>query len=1178
MTKIISLPLNPIVLPLFGKILIEASAGTGKTFTIVLLYLRLLLGLGNENAYFRPLSIKEILVVTFSDSATFELRRRIYNTIHQLRLDCIYGKSNDPICQIILEQIIDFKKTIAILLVAERDLIDKISVFTIHSFCMRMLQLNPYKQNIDLNKQLLKDQYLLLKESTNHFWYDIFHSIPLSLARIILSEWKNVDEFFTTIYPYFLKQSFDINDSISYLNTMLYQQHEKNMEKIFLIKEKWKKSCKDIFNIISNSNIDKRSYNDKNLFNWLSKITIWANSETLDYQLPTELKKFQQNNINKKNKIGIPPKHDLFHEIDVLYNKPLSLRNCFIKKALAEISIDIKKKKYINKLITFDDLINNLYEELNKPTGYLLSKIIKNHFPVALIDEFQDTDLKQYKIFNLVYSDQLKNTLILIGDPKQTIYSFRGADLSTYLHARKDISKYYTLNINWRSAKNIINSINYLFSKVKLPFLLPNIPYVPIKTAINNQELQFIVQNIKKTGLSFWLNLNSEIKLVDYEQLIAQHCAYHINNLLLASHHGNVQIGKPNLMRKLEASDITILVRNQHEANLIQNALNFFSIPSIYLSDNKNNIYFTPESFELLCLLKAIQEPKDKFIRNALTTTIFSMDSLQLNILISNKKKWKLLIKEFINWKNIWYKFGISQMIFDIMLKYKFAENIMVSNNGNRKLINLMHIVELLQEKYILLNYSARALISFLTDKFYQTNEIINNDTDSIRLEKNKNLIYITTIHKSKGLEYPIVWLPFATGYRKNSYIEYDKNNNYMNELNYQNANYTLDKTTIFEDLRLLYVALTRSIYHCSIGISIIKKSKIKKINYNCYQSAMGYLLQYDETNPHQIISNISNINCEIIDIKDIDLKFNQLLNNKIQIKQTLTSKTFTRKFKKFWDTFDYSYLINHSLCKKNYSTFNVNYLVQSKHNNIKYKSSLMIKHILPENTAFNQFMYNLLKYIKYNNITKSWVNKQIKNYNYPVNWLPYIYEWINCIVHKPLNSQGLTLNKIKNVDCLIDMKFHLFVNKPIVAYKLDALIRRYDNLSKQTNDLNFNDIKGILQGLIHLIFKWNNKYYIIDYKLNWLGNNDHCYTDEVLEQEIINKRYDIQYNIYTLVLHRYLKNRIHNYNYQKHFGGMFYLFIRGFNEKTNQNGIFTTYPNENLIKYIDIMFAKNMQ
>ncbi|MGC0939399.1 exodeoxyribonuclease V subunit beta [Pantoea agglomerans] len=1174
MTQLPPVSLNPLTLPLKGERLIEASAGTGKTFTIGLLYLRLLLGLGGENAYSRPLSVEEILVVTFTEAATAELRGRIRENIHQLRLACIRGKSSNPMHQLLLEQMPDLNQAAAQLLAAERQM-DEAAIFTIHGFCQRMLNLNAFESGMLFEQELIEDEQALLKQSAADFWRRQCYPLSLDVARIIAAEWSGPDSLLATLRPWLQGESPGLKRPPAADET-LASRHARNLARIEAIKQQWQALSADVEGIITASGVDKRSYSSKHLPNWVARVTQWASSDTLDYQLPKELERFGQQVLEEKTKKGEAPRHSLFEAIDQFLAEPLSLRDVIIAQALTDVRATVQREKRLRALLGFDDLLSKLDEALQQPGGVLLAETIRARYPVALIDEFQDTDPQQYRIFRTLYINQPEQALFLIGDPKQAIYAFRGADIFTYLRARNEVSAHYTLDTNWRSSPEMVGSVNRLFSQLDSPFLFSAIPFQPVKPAVPNQSLKLIFDEQQQPALRFWLQPGEGVGNSDYQQFMAQQCAADISRWLVAGQQGRARLGKGEVLQPVRASDITVLVRSRNEAGLIRDALNALAIPSVYLS-SRDSVYTTPEARELLWLLQAIQAPEqERLLRSALATSIFAIDAATLDALTQNEREWDALVEQFAVWQQLWHQRGVLPMLRDVMIKRQLAENMLASENGERRLTDLMHLGELLQEASVQLE-SPHALVRFLAQQIARPNS--QASSQQLRLESDRHLVQIITIHKSKGLQYPLVWLPFAAGFREAASALYHDRDTFTALLDVQGDAQSLalaEEERLAEDLRLLYVALTRSVYHCSVGIApLIKGTRKKEGESDLHKSALGYLVQQGEAaDAQQLSQRLNALTGEGIALVEEGLLPGEMWQDAQLGDAVLSSRDITRALADVWRVTSYSGLQQHhsSPLLDALPNFDIDAAGEEE----KGEEAALTPHHFPRGAAPGTFLHGLFESIDFTEAPDSvWLEDQLQHNGYPLSWLPVLEQWIDRVLHTPLNAEGLTLSAIKSSERLIEMEFYLPINNLLTAADLDALLRRHDSLSQQAAPLDFRQVRGMLKGFIDLVFRWQGKYYLLDYKSNWLGDSHAAYTPEAMAQAMIGHRYDLQYQLYTLALHRYLQHRLPDYDYQRHFGGVFYLFLRGMDGSSPDNGIFTTRPAEVFVEEIDALFGE---
>lgn len=346
-------PLDPLSLPLQGERLIEASAGTGKTYTIAALYLRLLLGLGGNAAFSRPLSVEELLVVTFTEAATAELRGRIRSNIHELRIACLRQTTDNPLYASLLDEIADKQQAAQWLLLAERQM-DEASVFTIHGFCQRMLSLNAFESGMLFEQQLIEDESELRYQACADFWRRHCYPLQRDIAEAVHTLWKGPEELLRAIDRY-LQGEAPVIKSPPPADETLASRHEKIVAKIATLKQKWNESVGEIDAIIENSGIDRRKFNRGNQGKWIEKISVWAQEETRGYQLPDALEKFSQRFLTERTKAdGIVPEHSLFVAIDALLAEPLTLNDLMITRAMTEIRQAVAREKRRRGELGFD--------------------------------------------------------------------------------------------------------------------------------------------------------------------------------------------------------------------------------------------------------------------------------------------------------------------------------------------------------------------------------------------------------------------------------------------------------------------------------------------------------------------------------------------------------------------------------------------------------------------------------------------------------------------------------------------------------------------------------------------------------------------------------------------------------------------------------------------------------
>lgn len=1167
--------LDPLRLPLIGERLIEASAGTGKTFTIAALYLRLLLGLGGEAAYPRAISVEELLVVTFTEAATEELRGRIRSNIHELRIACLRGESDNPLYSALLAEIADKDDAAKTLLLAERQM-DEAAVFTIHGFCQRMLSLNAFESGMLFEQQLIEDESRLRYQACADFWRRHCYPLTRDIAAVIHDVWKGPRDLLKSLDRWLQGEAPQLKSPPA-PNETLAERHQQIIARIDSLKQQWREQVGEIEGVLENSGLDRRKFNRGNQGKWMEKVNAWAQEETLSYQLPDALEKFAQSFLLERTKAGgEPPVHPLFSAVESLLASSLTLTDLVLARAMVEIRDAVAREKRRRGELGFDDMLSRLDEALRGDSGETLASAIRQRFPVAMIDEFQDTDPQQYRIFRRIWRRQPETALLLIGDPKQAIYAFRGADIFTYMKARGDVAAHYTLDTNWRSSPGMVGSVNRLFSLSDNPFMFHEIPFLPVKAAAKNKGLRFTVDAADVPAMNVWLMPGDTVGSGDYQTFMAQLCATQIRDWLSAGQRGRALLWRGETSRPVQASDITVLVRNRLEAAQVREALQTLGIPSVYLS-NRDSVFETLEAQELLWLLQAVLAPeRENTLRSALATSMFGLTALDIENLNQDEQAWDALVEEFSEYRQIWRQRGVMPMLRALMTARHIAENLLATRGGERRLTDILHISELLQEAASQLE-SEHALVRWLAQHIAEPDS--NAASQQMRLESDKHLVQIVTIHKSKGLEYPLVWLPFIARFRKQDQAFYHDRETFaaVLDLGQDEASLELaEAERLAEDLRLLYVALTRAVWHCSLGVAPL--SSRKSGNSDFHLSALGRLLQAGEAmDAAGLAARLADFCHGDIALQipgELDLTPWQAPAATIP---RLSARELQRRIADDWRVTSYSGLQQHGfsggqdlLPRLDVDAAGVGEVVEEPQ---------LTPHQFPRGAAPGTFLHSLFEELDFTQpVQEGWMAEKLQLSGFDAQWAPVLTDWLGGVLKTRLPGPDIALNQLAARDKQVEMAFYLPIAQLLTAERLDALIRQYDPLSADTPPLDFRQVRGMLKGFIDLVFRHEGRYYLLDYKSNWLGEDREAYTRPAMEQAMRAHRYDLQYQLYSLALHRYLRHRLADYDYDRHFGGVIYLFLRGMDGQEGGQGIFTTRPVRPLIDGLDQLFAGETQ
>ncbi|WP_425666451.1 exodeoxyribonuclease V subunit beta [Vibrio tubiashii] len=1181
-------PLNAMTFPLHGARLIEASAGTGKTFTIAGLYLRLLLGHGtSETKHQVPLTVDQILVVTFTEAATAELRDRIRARIHDARLAFARGKSSDPVIEPLLDEFSDHKQAAEILLQAERQM-DEAAVYTIHGFCQRMLTQNAFESGSRFNNEFVTDESHLKAQIVADYWRRNFYPLPLNLAGEVRRIWNAPSDLLRDVTNYLTGAPLSL--SVAAMSGSLADLHQQNLKRIDELKSLWREHQDDFFALISDSDVNKRSYTKKSLPTWLEAVNVWAVTETTGYDYPDKLEKFAQNTLVEKTPKGTAPQHLVFEAIDAFLATPISLKAPILAHAIEHCREMLAKAKQQKQWLSFDDLLTNLSAAIDGDESELLAERIRTLYPVAMIDEFQDTDPLQYSIFSRIYLNNPECGLFMIGDPKQAIYGFRGADIFTYIKARNQVSSHFTLGTNWRSSADMVSAVNQIFELPSSPFIYDkDIPFLPVDSSPNADKRVWTIGGQKQPALTYWLQDADEKPLPkgEYLEAMSKATADQIQTILTAAQNeqafffdGKGEDGKGE--HSIQAGDIAVLVRTGNEGRMVKEALAKQGIASVYLS-NRDSVFTSLVAQDIQRLLQAVLTPEnDRALRASLASEMFALDAGSLDKLNNDENEWENAINEFKEYRKLWTQRGVLPMLRSVMSKRHIAERLLEEEGGERALTDLMHIGELLQQASQELD-SDHGLLRWLAQAISDAQNGLGGSEDQIqRLESERNLVQIVTIHKSKGLEYDLVFLPFVLSYREASEAKYydEQQDKTILDITGQDASLAqADKERLAEDLRLIYVALTRAVYSCFVGAAPLRNGRSTKEPTGVHHSAMGYLLQDGKEGGINDLTNAIQQHVdglESVRLSDLPEPQQEVFVAHTSQQQDLTASELKSVIDRDWRITSYSGLVKQGSHHSSDAFTDLMHLdidSSDEHDEDELVEPEQSIFTFPRGARPGTFLHTLFEEVEFTEPSTSEANTEIITHlldseQLDPSWLPILQQLIDTVLATPLDGKSLLLNQKGPSQRLVEMEFLLPI-EVLAAPALNRVIQRHDPLSAKAGDLGFYTVQGMLKGFIDLVFEHQGKYYVLDWKSNHLGDEVGFYHGEALKSAMADHRYDLQYQIYALALHRFLRSRIAHYDYDQHFGGVYYLFLRGLDGES-EHGIFSAKPSLEFLTDMD--------
>ncbi|MCH9698051.1 MAG: exodeoxyribonuclease V subunit beta, partial [Gammaproteobacteria bacterium] len=911
------------------------------------------------------------------------------------------------------------------------------------------------------------------------------------------------------------------------------------------------------------------------------------------------LKKFTQNTLNQKTKNNCQaPVHPLFECMDRLDELLEQIIADYIQagnhirfELFNHVQSELVTVKHDQGVLSFNDLLLCLHTVLVRQPDAGFARQLLKRFPVALVDEFQDTDPIQYEIFDAIYKpgNQDDQALYFVGDPKQAIYSFRGADIYTYLKARTTVQHpWWTLDSNWRSSKSLIAAINHIYSSNPRPFWLESIEYQDVVAAQGETLDSHLPDDYP--ALRCWSlhkdDAGALCRPLDKNKarpVILDALCNEIAELLNQGQCGQFCIDSV----PVSGADIAVLVRTNEQAVEVRDCLAMRGISSAFIS--QASVFNTMEATELGLILHAVSQPtRHQLIRAALATEIIGLSASQIASFDSDsersQKSWEDWLITFHNWQQDWLEHGFMHVFRAATEIGQCYSRWLALSDGERRLTDLVHLAELINRESQINPFGIQGLVRWFDQQCHD--QQTGNEDVQLRLESDENLVRIVTIHASKGLEYNLVFCPFLWDSKSHSqsantpFVFHDPEQGHracleMGSKQREQGLKYLANENFAEDLRLLYVALTRAKYHCTIVTGHIKGIESSAFGWLLYgkddmkdlEQVKDYIANLDAAEKASVVeSNVKNTNgvmvcCDIPRSNDVV----QVIESD-QIDSTKSARQFeavidAQKQVKSFTSLVYG--VEHSHIDDDLRNVDNELAVQGFPLGIQAGICL---HQMFEHLDFTQPVLEQMTQLE-TILTASQFAEQTERL------LPVVSEWLQSVLDTPLQADGgCCLAQISHADRVDELGFY-FPLLQATQYDIKQLIKHFytDSLIQTAaSHLPTQRLSGWMRGFIDLVFRYNGQYYIVDYKSNWLGHNQDAYQPEQLTKVIADRHYYLQYLIYSVALHQYLQVRLPGYHYQQHFGGVYYLFIRGMSEdQPGQSGIYFDRPQQSLIEQL---------
>lgn len=1109
---------NPQDIDLDKHAIIEASAGTGKTYTITALVMRLLA---------QGVALEKILIVTFTEKATAELRDRIRDKIKEQ-----FDRAPE---QLYLKKALNS--------------FTNAKIFTIHGFCQRVLQENAFENKgvFDLevadDKPIYRDQLNKLKRT----WPAIEGIENILDAAGYSENWEqnvirlamNIDHDNDALFP-FVENKASLEATLKSQLTVLQQSDRRLIEDEYrsligqpkCTENRWSTNNETYFVPAWNFIED---FTDADIYTcelaWMSK---GLKAASFSYYP----------NLIEANS-GLTQLYQFFDNVenfDRTRQKLIDISNHeFTINTMKRLSEGVKAYKAQKGMISFSDMIGNLYDALNQERDSaqkLLSNKLRDEFNYGLIDEFQDTDLKQWDIFKTIFMGSDAHRLMLIGDPKQAIYSFRGADVHAYEKAKQELielgdhkTQGYKLGTNYRSMPDLVDSINQFWKKTFYPNNEANVD----SPSDQHRQKEGPLLGDDSSGFDAFNTYEMDAPLaVNTRQLkygLAKKVAQTINAL-----NGKLQFTLKGQTRRLNYSDICVLVRGKSEALILEQELKRLFIPASFYK--KPGIYDSEEAIHFQILLSALAMPaRSKLVSRAMLTLFLDLKpsdvpAFEAEKLPQQSEFWLKLLE--LAEERAWPRF-FRHLLDDSGAIYRatYSENW-------RRIANVKQIAQDLQKVAIEENLDALALCRHLADR-----RVNSKDEDLHNKDTEKPAVKILTMHSSKGLEFPVVFLygAFSKGNHSDIYQKY-----YDEKLG--KTVYDLSKSSMSamqldereENMRLFYVAFTRAVFKL-----FIPKYAMHFMGTQ-YQGAYTTLVNNELQNDTSF--HVDKIHNEWLNEAAAGVD-EQIVALATLIKPPSNTQTRVRRLHSFTGLSSLTLKTDHQ--DISFGTGAASHKQDENPNEAEDQNENAADETLmdlPHGARTGNILHGIFENIDFECVgTKHSVQSFLED------------DSLMSVVDAQMNEFGMVQYQAHDNAGKLLLDYRVAFAQLVwhtLSKKISALgNRRLADIAlidrKHELEFHFHHGSHYLTGFIDLFFRIGKRYYILDWKSNFspLGYKPQVLSDNVM----LEHNYTLQYCLYALAMQRWFDSLGFE---QGELAGAVYVFSRGIDAATDDdNGIY---------------------
>jgi exodeoxyribonuclease V beta subunit len=911
-----------------------------------------------------------------------------------------------------------------------------------------------------------------------------------------------------------------------------------------------------------------------------------------------------------------------------------------MRARLAGVARDeLERRKRLLGILTFDDLLTRLDSTLaDRATGAFAVAKLRERYRIALVDEFQDTDPIQWDIVRRAFAENIEDggptqrALVLIGDPKQAIYAFRGADVHAYLAAARVAGDQQTLATNWRSDQDLISALDAMFGGARLghdEILYRTVEAVPahrdrrLHGAPSDAALRIRV--VQRTHPAVVVTQQGKASA----QSAREHAADDVAADIVRTVSSDAEIeerspsGETTGTRRIGPGDIAVLVRKHTQATLAHDALRRLGVPAVI--NGAGSVFASDGAKAWHDLLQALERPTSAPRAHAAALTPFLGWSAQ-RVAEADEETWESVHRRLHGWARVLRTRGVASLLEVITTSERLTERVLEHVDGERRVTDLRHVGQLLHRVAVDERLGTTALVGWLRARIRSAVEEGGDEERTRRLESDADAVQVLTIHRSKGLEFPIVYCPFLwdTIWRDDKVAEpvvfHDDDDARKVDVALEGSAYAAHAARAIaeedgEELRLAYVALTRARHQAVIWWAGTRDSCTSPL------SRLAFAREEDGTvrpradvpsdeDAAERFRRLGQAAAGCIAVERCDPGPLTRWQQPAPPDRDLSTAEFDREIDRRWRRTSYSGITTaahdpvvtsepEARLRDDEAPDGPPPSAEASDEEAALRDVPSLLGDMPGGTRVGTFVHHLLEGVDFaapdlEAQLQSVMARELARRPLDVGDPAAVLAGMRAVLDTPLGAAvgDVRLADIAAPDRLDELEFELPLvggDVPSGHLALDAVAdllhahvpagaSLHGYAARLRDERLQRDLRGYLTGSIDTVLRLpGGRFAIVDYKTNHLGGPDEPltawhYRPAALDAAMQDSHYGLQALLYTVALHRYLRWRLEDYDPDRHLAGVLYLFARGMSGQDTpvvqgeRCGVFTWQPGGTLV------------